>query len=146
MKKQSTRLQPVVDFNQRKESDAAKELAQASSEVAAQKQRLIEFEAYRSEYGQQFAQAGSGGLNAARVRDFQAFINKLNHVVEQQKVAIKNAEREYEAKKRQWLAARNKLKAINKVQEKHIHSEAIAEEKKQQKEQDDRNSRRQNGQ
>lgn len=137
--KQSKRLQPVVDFNQRKEVDAAKALAEASSDVLAQKQRLFEFENYRGEYGNQFAQAGSLGMNAARVRDFHAFINKLNHVVEQQKTAIKQSELVYEEKKRQWLAARNKLKAINKVQEKHVVKEYVAEEKSLQKEQDDRN-------
>jgi len=140
--KQSRRLQPVVDFNQRKEIDAAKELANASSNVLIQKQRLQEFESYRSEYGDQFAQAGSDGLSAARLRDFQAFISKLNHVVEQQRTAIENAEKEYEVKKRQWLAARNKLKAINKVQRKHVLKEDVAEEKKLQKEQDDRNCRK----
>lgn len=142
MKKPSKRLQPVIDFNQRKEIEASRELAQASSEVMAQKQRLQEFENYRSEYGQQFVQAGSTGLSASRARDYQAFIGKLNHVVEQQKTAIKNAEINYEEKKRQWLAARNKLKAINKVQQKHLEREDVAEEKKQQKEQDDRSSRK----
>ena len=144
MKKQSHRLQPVVDFNQQQETDAAKALAQASNEVMVQKQRLKEFEDYRSEYGQQFNQAGSGGLSASRVRDYQAFIAKLNNVLEQQMAAIELAENDYEEKKRQWLAARNKLKAINKVQEKHVLNEGIAEEKKEQKEQDDRNVRKLN--
>lgn len=142
MKKQSKRLQPVVDYNQQKEIDAAKELANASSDVQAQKQRLQEFENYRNEYGQQFNQIGGGGISAARVRDYQAFIGKLNHVVEQQRTAIKNSELNYEDKKRQWLAARNKLKAINKVQKKHVTKEDIAEEKQLQKEQDDRNIRK----
>ncbi len=142
MKKQSKRLQPVVDFNQRKEIDAAKELATASKNVNDQKQRLIEFENYRGEYGQQFTQVCGAGVSAMKMRDFQAFIFKLNHVLEQQKITIENAEMEYEQKKRQWLAARNKLKAINKVQSKHVVKEGVAEEKALQKEQDDRNSRR----
>jgi len=142
MKKQSKRLQPVVDFNQRKEEDAAKALAVASRNVLEQKQRLSEFESYRGEYGQQLSQVGGAGLSASKMRDFQAFISKLNHVLEQQKVAIENAEKEYELKKRQWLAARNKLKAISKVQRKHILQENSTEEKRMQKEQDDRNSRK----
>ena len=101
MKKQSKRLQPVVDFNKRKELDAAKALANASRNVLDQKQRLKEFEDYRGEYGQQFSQVGGAGLSGSRVRDFQAFISKLNHVVEQQRAAIENAELEYEEKKRQ---------------------------------------------
>jgi len=142
MKKASKRLQPVIDFNKREEIDAAKKLAQASSDVQAQKQRLKEFEDYRSEYGQQFSLAGSDGMSASRVRDFQSFIAKLNHVVEQQRVAITNSETNFEEKKRQWMAARNKLKAISKVQEKHVNKEDIEEEKKLQRDQDDRNSRR----
>ena len=142
MKEKSKRLQPVVDFTQQQEVEAAKALSKASEEVMLQKKRLEEFENYRNEYGQQFSHVGGGGMTAAKARDYQSFFNKLNHVLEQQKVAIQNAEVEFELKKRQWLAARNKLKAINKVKEKHVQAEEIAEEKQLQKEQDDRNIRK----
>jgi len=132
----------VVDFTQQQEVEAAKALSKASEEVMLQKKRLEEFENYRNEYGQQFSHVGGGGMTAAKARDYQSFFNKLNHVLEQQKVAIQNAEVEFELKKRQWLAARNKLKAINKVKEKHVQAEEIAEEKQLQKEQDDRNIRK----
>lgn len=132
----------MVDFTQQQEVEAAKALSKASEEVMLQKKRLEEFENYRNEYGQQFSHVGGGGMTAAKARDYQSFFNKLNHVLEQQKVAIQNAEVEFELKKRQWLAARNKLKAINKVKEKHVQAEEIAEEKQLQKEQDDRNIRK----
>jgi len=139
--KKSERLQPISDFKKRQEEDAAKRLAKVSQEVSAQKQRLVDLHSYRGEYSRQFNSVGGGGMSAQKMREYQLFMHKLNTVLDQQKAAIDVLEREYEDKKRQWLAARNKLQAINKVQDRHLKKERQIEEKVSQKEQDDRNIR-----
>lgn len=139
--KQSKRLQPICDFKQRQEDEAAKHLAKVANEVAQQKQRLVDLESYRGEYDQQFLQTSSVGVSAKRMKDYQSFMHNLAQVLEQQKAAIAVLEKDYEEKKRQWLAARNRTKALNKVQTKYQKQEDHKEEKSQQKEQDDRSSR-----
>jgi len=140
--KQSTRLQPICDFKKREEDEAAKKLAKATQELFQQQQRLLELESYRAEYGQQFTILGSSGMSAQKLREFQGFVHKLNTVVDQQKIAIENLQHDYENTKRQWLAARNRTSALNKVQTQYQEREQKVEEKKLQKEQDDRNNRR----
>jgi len=135
--KQSKRLEPICDFNKRRENDAAKSLAKISQEVAAQKQRLEDLENYRGEYGKQFAMAGGAGLNAVKMREYQNFMANLSKVVEQQKSAISILENEFEDKKRQWLAARGRTKALETVKERYQHKETMIEEKQMQKEIDD---------
>jgi flagellar FliJ protein len=139
--RQSKRLQPVCDFKQRQEDEAAKRLAATAQEVSQQKQRLSDLENYRGEYDQQFHQASSQGISAQRMRDYHTFMGNLTKVLDQQKAAISVLEKEYEEKKRQWLAARNRAKALNKVQTNYQQQEEMQEEKRQQKEQDDRSSR-----
>ena len=139
--RKSKRLKPICDFKQRKEDEAAKELAQAANEVSSQKQRLIDLESYRSEYDRQFTETSSQGISAKRMKDYQSFMHNLAGVLEQQRAAITSLERDYEDKKRQWLAARNRTKALTKVQTKYQKQEDVKEEKSQQKEQDDRSSR-----
>lgn len=136
--KQSRRLGPICDFNKKREEDAAKNLAKISQEVAAQKKRLVDLENYRGEYGKQFAMAGGAGLNAGKMRDYQNFMANLSKVLEQQKSAISVLEKEFEEKKRQWLAARSRTKALETVKDRYLQQETIIEEKKLQKEIDDR--------
>ena len=139
--RQSKRLKPICDFKQRQEDDAAKQLAQVANEVSLQKQRLLDLEGYRSDYDREFAETSSQGISAKRMKDYQNFMQNLAKVLEQQKAAITTLERDYEDKKRQWLAARNRTKALTKVQTKYQNQEELKEEKTQQKEQDDRSSR-----
>lgn len=139
--KQSKRLEPICDLNKRKEEEAAKELAKASQEVAAQKQRLIDLENYRNEYDKQFANAGGAGLTANQVRDYRRFLANLSAVVEQQRTAISNLELLFEEKKRQWLAARSRSKALDTVKVNYEKQEMHNEEKKLQNEIDDRGNR-----
>ena len=136
--KQSKRLEPICDFNKKREEDAAKELAKISQEVNAQKQRLIDLENYRNEYGTQFATVGGGGMSATRLRDYQRFMANLAKVLEQQKSAISVLEAQFEEKKRQWIAARSRSKALETVKSRYEQQEVVAEEKKLQKEIDDR--------
>lgn len=137
----SKRLQPICDFKQRQEDEAAKLLARAANEVSSQKQRLKDLESYRGEYDRQFSETSSQGISAKRMKDYQNFMHNLANVLEQQKAAITTLEREFEEKKRQWLAARNRTKALSKVQTKYQKAEDVKEEKSQQKEQDDRSGR-----
>ncbi|MDX1811609.1 MAG: flagellar export protein FliJ [Gammaproteobacteria bacterium] len=139
--KQSRRLEPICHFNRKKEEDAAKALAKASQEMQLQKQRLLDLENYRGEYAKQFAMAGGAGLNAARMREYQTFMANLSKAIEQQKSAIHVHEQQFEERKRQWLAARSRSKALETVKDRYLQQENNQEEKRLQKEIDDRSSR-----
>ena len=139
--RQSKRLQPICDFKQREEDEAAKILAKAAQAVSQQKQRLSDLQNYRGEYDQQFTQASSEGISAKRMKDYHVFMNNLAQVLEQQKVAVGGLEKDFEDKKRQWLAARNRTKALNKMQIGYQMQEDVKEEKKAQRDQDDRGVR-----
>lgn len=139
--KQSKRLQPIHAFKLRQEEEAAKKLAKASLEIQQKKKSLLDLESYRCEYDQKFLKTSSEGVSAKRMKDYQAFMNNLAQVLGQQKAAIKMLESEFEQKKRQWLAAKNRTTAIGKVQQGYQQREDTIEEKKEQREQDDRSSR-----
>lgn len=136
--KQSKRLEPICYFNKKKEDEAAKELAKVAQEISAQKQRLFDLENYRVEYGKQINHVGGEGLSATQWRDFQRFLANLSNVIEQQKSAISTLEQDFEQKKRQWLAARSRTKALETVKNRYNQQELMADEKQLQKEIDDR--------
>lgn len=140
--KRSQRLAPVVKYTDAKEREAARLLAQQQQQLDQQKQRLKQLESYRQEYARQFIAIGSSGMSAIKVHDFQAFLKNLDGAMVQQKEAIERLTQDYEQKKRQWLAARNKTKAMHNVVDKYVEDEQRKEEKSEQKEQDDRSASR----
>ncbi len=137
--KSSKRLVSINRLNAMKERDATKILGDRVQQLELNKKRLSDLESYRMEYGRNLLGAGKG-LSVAKLQDYQAFLNNLNDAVEQQKTAIKQLTLEYEQAKRQWLAAKNRCKAIQTVQQKYELAELRNEGRREQREQDDRNS------
>ena len=60
----------------------------------------------------------------------------------QQAALIDRLRQDYEAKKRQWLAARNNTKAMETVVDRHRTSEQYAEDRRTQRDQDDRSGQK----
>ena len=139
--KQSRRLQPIYAHKQRLEDEAAKRLAKISGEISQKKQSLSDLTSYRGEYEQKFQETSRAGISAKRVKEYQAFMNNLGKVLDQQKAAIDALQLDFEEKKRQWIAAKNKTKALGKVQKNYQKQEDSQDEKMQQKEQGDRGAR-----
>lgn len=140
--KRSERLKPVVRFAGHKEDEAARRLGAAREQLLLQEGRLQDLEGYRAEYGQRFNAAAQGGMSAIQLRSFQAFMDKLDQAIRQQAAVIDRVRQDYEAKKRQWLAARNKTKAMETVVDRHRSTEQYAEDRRIQREQDDRSGRK----
>ena len=132
-------MKPVARYTQSKEQQAARELGRAQQAHEAGKEKLEKLLLYREDYANQFIQAAAGkGIDGMRAQDYQAFMQNLDKAIVQQKAANEQLLRDFEMKKRQWLAARNRAKAINTVVENYQQVEQRQEEKKEQKEQDDR--------
>ena len=127
-------MKPVQRYTDLKESNAAKALGSYQQKLEFYKKRLDDLETYRMEYSRGFLGVGQSGITAAKLQSYQAFLHNLNNAIEQQKTIIKDMHAEYERLKRQWLAARNRSKAIETVVERHVKAESYAEERQLQKE------------
>lgn len=142
--KSSERMKPVQRYTELKEQNAARALGVYQQKLDSFRQRLRDLEEYRDEYCRQYLSAGQNGITAARLQGYQAFLLNLNQAIEQQKNIIQGMDAEYERLKRQWLAARNRTKAIETVVDRYQAAENKAEERKIQKETDDRNNQNTN--
>jgi len=136
--KPSRRLHRVVQVTQFQETNAARVLGSLQQQLSEYQQRLRDLFSYRAEYGKRFIDLGKAGLSAVRMRDFQSFMANLDEAIGQQEAAIEQFEVQYDEKKRQWLAARNKTKAVVSITQRYQAQEQQQEEKKFQNEIDDR--------
>ncbi len=135
----SKQFKPVVEHAYHLEQEAAKALGEANQRVAAAEAQLAQLQRYRQEYLDGYQALGAqGGVEPGRLRDYQAFLAKLNAALTQQSEAIDSARRQREEVKQFWLAKRGRSKALDSVLKRYIEEEHYVESRKEQREMDDR--------
>ncbi len=129
----SKRLEPVKRLANESADQAAKVFAQQRAEVADQQQRLAQLEAYRQEYRDKLRAAGAQGIDAFRLRDYNAFMDRIDAAILRQKDAVGRSEREAERSRTQWLHLLSRARAIDTVVERAQADERRAASKREQR-------------
>jgi len=137
----SKRFKPIVNLAHDSEREAAKALGGALQRLDEQTQRMSQLTAYQSDYNQRLSSNGSVGMKGQELNEYLGFLAKISTAIEQQKLAIKQAQQELEEKKRFWFARRGRSKALDAVLDKYMQNEQKQLERSEQKELDDRNNR-----
>jgi flagellar FliJ protein len=139
--KKSQRLHKIVELNAEQEKQRLIELGQLQSkrqELLNQQQNLNE---YYSEYKQRYQNLSHGGVSIAQLLDFRSFINKLDHALSDQEVAIADVDRRIMLAKKKWETQHQKTKSLQKLCDNALNQEIKIENKREQNEQDERASR-----
>ncbi len=137
MIKKSKRLQPVANLAGTRERDAARALGDAQRILKEHEERLGELLDYQAQYRQQFHDAGSAGFAAQRLNDYQAFLTRLKEGIRHQTTRIQLARLTVEKRKGEWMEARSRAQAMNKVVERHVSHEKYHEDRQDQLETDE---------
>ncbi|HFD78869.1 MAG TPA: flagellar export protein FliJ [Gammaproteobacteria bacterium] len=134
-------MQPVQHVAASREQSAAQRLGQSQQYLEAQKARLEELCAYRDQYARRFEECGGGGLDAARLRDYRAFLARLGQAIAQQEALIAECRSRHEQTRQHWIASRSHSQAIDKVVERFRQDEQKQVERAEQRDQDERAGR-----
>jgi flagellar FliJ protein len=145
MARKSTRFQTVVRYTESKEDKAAKRLAESQANLVEQQNRLESLSQYKDEYAARFTQAGQQGMRASQVREYQAFMVKLQSAVDQQQRVVEVAVQHLEDSKKQWMLARNETRKTNTLLDRYLLQERRAQDKLEQKDSDERAQRMKRG-
>lgn len=130
-------LKPLVDYTQDQTDDAAKRLALLKAHWQAAEDKLQQLTLYRQEYQDRLAHSAQCGMSVSALRDYRAFLAKLDAAIAQQKDEVARCQGSWEQGKEAWLAQRRKLKAYQTLEQRHHTREARREAKQEQKEQDE---------
>jgi flagellar FliJ protein len=141
MTKRTKRLEPVDQLARSKERDCARRLAGAQQRLADAERRLAELERYREEYYRAFHERARSGLPAKGLREFQAFIARLDEALAQQHQLQQRLKAEQEHEHRQWQHAAVRSSAVGKVIENAKREERQVEDRRLQRELDERAQR-----
>src|SRR5689334_11524861 len=111
----SKRLQPVQNLVDDKERRLAQSLAAYEKKLADAQRKCQELERYREEYEKQFKETAARGIGVTGLRDYQAFLARLNEAVRQQQSVVARAVAERDAERTRWQEMARKAKALDHV-------------------------------
>ena len=134
----SHRLHPVVKVAEQKEHGTAIAVAESKRLLDEQLSKLSQLNAYLNEYMEMFGILGKQGLSVQKMQEYRIFLANLEAAVTQQRHLVAMHQESYEQNKKQWYAARGKVKALGVVIAHHEQKEQQEDRRRDQKELDDR--------
>ncbi len=136
--KRSERLRQLQEefLAQRKRLDERVAAAQVRVQHAAR--RLEELQRYRDEYVSGFASRAAAGMGGAGLRDYQAFLARLDEAVRQQQQIAARAAVELEFERQHWREAAVRVRAVEVVGERWRADEKRLVARREQNECDER--------
>lgn len=134
----SKRLEVVGEVLQDREDDRAKQLRAAEAAAQAEEQRLTELIGYRDDYQQSLVAKQRSGMSAPLLRDFQAFLAKLEQAIAQQRERVANARRARDGDHQSWREAATKSAAVDALVTRCRTEERKQEDQREQRASDER--------
>jgi flagellar FliJ protein len=137
----SERMQPVQHLMEDTERRLARSLVDFEKRVQDAAAKLQELERYLSEYQGQLTQRAGKGMGVMELRDYQAFLARLNEAIRQQTAVVQRAAAERDAERLRWQEAARRAKAIDHVVDQWQLQERKAGDRREQIEIDERAQR-----
>ena len=130
-------LQSLVDLSANRVEAAERRLQALDADRRSAREKLEQVEAYRREYRDRLAQTLGQGMQAAQVRDYRAFLARLDEACQQQQVEVELREAAWVAGQQDWLEQRRRKEAFNALQSRHQREESRRDARVDQRLQDD---------
>lgn len=135
------RIEPVQDLVEDAERRLAMSVAGFEKRVKEAETKLQELQSYRLEYQQQFSQRAGRGMGATDLRDYQAFLARLDDAIRQQQALMLRVQADRDVERQKWQKAAVKAKALDHVVDKWRAEERRAEDQREQRDSDERGQR-----
>ncbi|MET0281661.1 MAG: flagellar export protein FliJ [Steroidobacteraceae bacterium] len=139
--KRSDRMAPVQQVLSDTEQARARDLGAAQQRLAEAEAKLGELKNYHADYQRAFLARGQQGHAVTALRDFQAFLARLEEALRQQDRAVVMARDQVSLQRRNWQGAARQVKAVESVVQRWQNAEARAVDRREQKETDERAQR-----
>lgn len=99
----------------------------------AARQRLEEIQGYKREYLQRMTGAGEQGMAIHLLRDYHAFLHKVDQAIQHQESEVARAREHWESAHAKWLEQRRQVKAYEVLARRHQDEARRKEEKREQR-------------
>ncbi|WP_113908314.1 flagellar export protein FliJ [Aliidiomarina celeris] len=113
----------VLELEQKREDEAAREFGQAKSQLSMQQRRLDGLVQYRQDYLQQANDRARQGMGSTSFGQYHAFVGKLDDGISQQQAQLQRVIEHVERLRQNWLSQQQRRKAVQHLLEKQ-HQQA----------------------
>jgi len=110
----SRRLEVVLSLEERKEQEALERMGEARKLAEQQREQVQNLNRYQQEYRDQIRNSQQGIVQVSRLQAWQAFIAQLDQVIRQQQTQLEQAEKVFEARKKDWQHAWERRRGMEK--------------------------------
>lgn len=128
----SRRMEPVRRLADDQADAAARDYARRRDALEDEQRKLQQLESYRADYRAGFGQAGGGGMDPHRLRDYAAFLGRIDQALEQQRSAVVRLEAEVRRMREQWLERWGRARALERTVERYRAQERGSERRREQ--------------
>jgi flagellar FliJ protein len=119
----------------------AQKLASSERTVRLSEAKLAELGNYRETYLRDFAARAGGGMNAARARDYQAFLARLEEALREQAEIVARARAQHAGLLDSWRGAARQSAAVDRALERGLSEQQRRHERREQFDCDERAQR-----
>lgn len=119
----------------------AQKLASSERAVRDSEAKLAELGSYRDAYLRDFATRAGGGMSAARARDYQAFLARLEDALREQTEIVARARTQRAELLDKWRGAARQSAAVDRALERGLTEEQRQHERREQFDSDERAQR-----
>jgi flagellar protein FliJ len=120
-------LQAARELAKRRLDDAAAALRGHAGRLRNAELKLAELEAFRGEYETQRNTELANGIEAGRLRGFEAFIGRLDQAIDAQRVDCSRQRAIWEGAREAWVAAYSRVQAMDALAQRHVETEQARE-------------------
>lgn len=135
-------LQPLLDLSRNHLDNATAELGQLIAQEQEGSRKLELLQGYRAEYVSRFRDAVRDGLGVETLRNYSAFMARIDDAIEVQRALLDQSQRNTSAGKQAWIAQRNRVKAFDTLHDRHLEREQQQVNKQEQRQSDEHTTNR----
>ncbi len=131
-------LQALLEHSRHRMDAAERLLRMLKRKEDTAQQRLLELHGYKSEYQGRLNGVGAVGMEIILLRDFYAFMVKLDSAITHQQSELAQAHAHWQAAHENWLVLRQKVKAYETLAVRHGNQEKQKQERIDQRQTDEK--------
>jgi len=130
-------LKLLTDHARKQADDCAIKLGKLNRKQQESEKTLKMLLNYRQSYQQQLAEYSANAVNPVELRNFMAFISKLDAAIAEQQKLVLHTQKHTAAGSSEFQQHRQKLKTFDTLTQKQQHQQAVCLMKREQKQQDE---------
>lgn len=134
-------LQPLVHLAKQKNDAAINNLGKLNQQQRSAQDKLAMLQQFRRDYQEKFQEAARNGMAPMDLRNFQDFIYRLDHAIEQQQGVMEQHILSVDAGRMELKDAQRKMQSFDTLAQRHVEMENKLEAKSEQKMQDEYSGR-----